>query len=254
VDRVLDTMIEAARAGGAIARECFTRGFAVSIKSDGSPVTEADREAEGAIARVLGSAFPAHGWLGEETGGRGPDDRRFIVDPIDGTRNFVAGIPFWATLIALEEAGVATAGVVFQPLTGDLHVARRGGGAFLNGRPIRVSTMDALSGGALLHGSLDVIRRAGIWDGFLRLVDATPYQRGFGDFLSFTTVAEGKGEVALTPNVKPWDLAALRLLIEEAGGAFSDFEGKPTIYSGTAFATNGVLHATALTRFRGDRP
>ena len=176
------------------------------------------------------------------------------MDPIDGTRNFVARIPFWATLIALEEAGVATAGVVFQPLTGDLHVARRGGGAFLNGRPIHVSTMDALARGTLLHGSLDVIRRAGIWDGFLRLVDATPYQRGFGDFLSFTTVAEGKGEVALTPSVKPWDLAALRLLIEEAGGAFSDFEGKPTIYSGTGFATNGVLHAAALTRFRGDRP
>ena len=176
------------------------------------------------------------------------------MDPIDGTRNFVAGIPFWATLIALEEAGVATAGVVFQPLTGDLHVARRGGGAFLNGRSIRVSAIDALSGGALLHGSLDVIRRAGIWEGFLRLVDATPYQRGFGDFLSFTTVAEGKGEVALTPSVKPWDLAALRLLIEEAGGAFSDFEGRPSIYSGTAFATNGLLHATALARFRGDHP
>jgi len=135
-------MVEAARVGGAIARERFTRGFAVSMKGDGSPVTEADREAEAAIARVLGAAFPAHGWLGEETGGRGPDDRRFIVDPIDGTRNFVAGIPFWATLIALEEAGVATAGVVFQPLTGDLHVARRGGGAFLNGRSIRVSAID----------------------------------------------------------------------------------------------------------------
>ena len=175
-------MVEAARAGGAIARARFTRGFAVSIKGDGSPVTEADREAEAAIARVLGAAFPGHGWLGEETGGRGPDDRRFIVDPIDGTRNFVAGIPFWATLVALEEAGVSTAGVVFQPLTGDLHVTWRGGGAFLNGRPIRVSTIDALARGALLHGSLDVIRRAGIWDGFLRLVDATLHDRFLAAF------------------------------------------------------------------------
>src|SRR4029453_7238711 len=108
-------MVEAARAGGAIARERFTRGFAVSIKGDGSPVTEADREAEAAIARVLGGAFPDFGWLGEETGGRGPDGRRFIVDPIDGTRNFVAGVPFWATLVALEEDGGAPAGGVVQP-------------------------------------------------------------------------------------------------------------------------------------------
>ena len=99
--------------GGAIARERFRRGFAVSIKGDGSPVTEADREAEAVIARVLGAAFPDHGWLGEETGARAGPSRAFIVDPIDGTRNFVKGLPQWATLIALEEAGVATAGVVY---------------------------------------------------------------------------------------------------------------------------------------------
>ena len=247
-------MVEAAKAGGAVARERQRRGFGVSIKGDGSPVTDADRDAEAAVARVLAAAYPDHGWLGEETGARGTGARRFIVDPIDGTRNFVKGLPQWATLVALEEDGVVTAGVVYQPVTDELHVARRGEGAFANGVRLRVSAVESLDGGTLLHGSLNILRPPAIWDGFLRLVDATPYQRGFGDYLSFTTVAEGKGEVALTPGVKPWDLAALRLLVEEAGGAFTDFEGKPTIYSSTALATNGRLHADALARFRGDTP
>jgi histidinol-phosphatase len=251
---MLTVMIEAAKAGGALARERQRCGFGVSIKGDGSPVTDADREAEAAIARVLAEAYPDHGWLGEETGARGPSSRRFIVDPIDGTRNFVRGLPQWATLVALEEDGVVTAGVVYQPVTDHLHVARRGEGAFSNGERICVSSVDTLARGTLLHGSLNILRPAEIWEGFLRLVDATTTQRGFGDYLSFTTVAEGKGEVALTPGVKPWDLAALRLLVEEAGGVFTDFEGKPTIYSATAFATNGRLHADALARFRGDTP
>jgi histidinol-phosphatase len=252
VDRVLDDMVAAAREGGAVARDWQRRGFAVVTKDDGSPVTEADREAEAAIARVLGAAYPGHGWLGEETGARGPTARRFIVDPIDGTRNFVKGLPQWATLVALEEDGVVTAGVVYQPLIDRLHVARRGEGAFADGARLRVSVVETLERATLVHGSLTLLRPDGYWDGFVRLVDATPYQRGFGDYLSFTTIAEGKGEVALTPGIKPWDLAALRLLVEEAGGAFTDFEGKPTIYAPTAFATNGRLHAAALALFRGE--
>ena len=254
MDATLTVMVEAARAGGALARDRQRRGFDVTIKGDGSPVTDADRDAEAAIARVLAAAYPEHGWLGEETGARGATARRFIVDPIDGTRNFVKGLPQWATLVALEEDGVVTAGVVYQPVADRVHVARRGEGAYADGSRIRVSTVDELRDGTLLHGALGMLRPSPLWDGFLRLVDVTRYQRGFGDYLSFTTVAEGKGEVALTPGVKPWDLAALRLLVEEAGGTFTDFEGKPTIYSSTAFATNGRLHAEALARFRGDTP
>ncbi|HAM55156.1 MAG TPA: histidinol phosphate phosphatase, partial [Candidatus Rokubacteria bacterium] len=126
-------MVEAARAGGEIALAHFRRGVEATLKPDGSPVTEADREAEEVIARTLGAACPEHGVLGEELGARGPSERRFIVDPIDGTRNFIRGIPLWATLVALEEHGEVTAGVVYQPVTRDLHTARRGQGAFLNG-------------------------------------------------------------------------------------------------------------------------
>jgi len=110
-------MVEAARAGGEVALAHFRCGTEATLKPDGSPVTEADREAEEVIARTLGAAFPEHGVLGEELGARGPSERRFIVDPIDGTRNFIRGIPLWATLVALEEHGEVTAGVVYQPVT-----------------------------------------------------------------------------------------------------------------------------------------
>src|SRR5262249_44843833 len=144
-------MVEAARAGGAVARERQRRGFSVTLKGDGSPVTDADRDAEAAGARVLTTAYPEHGWLGEETGTRGSPGCRFIVDPIDGTRNFVKGLPQWATLVALEEDGVVTAGVVYQPVIDVLHVARRGEGAYADGARIHVSAVTRLPAAPLAH-------------------------------------------------------------------------------------------------------
>ena len=247
-------MVEAARAGGEVALAHFRRGTEARLKPDGSPVTQADRGAEEAIAEVLFAACPEHGVLGEELGARGPSARRFIVDPIDGTRNFIRGIPLWATLLALEEHGEVTAGVVYQPVTRDLHTARRGQGAFLNGQRIRVSGVTALEEATLVHTTLGLLRREGYWDAFLRLVDRTGLQRGVGDFLCYTMVAEGKGEIALAPGVKPWDLAAVRVLVEEAGGRFTDLAGAFTIYSGTALGTNGRLHDLVLALIRGHSP
>src|SRR3989338_4466532 len=183
MDRVLDVMIEAARAGGGGAPAPFRRGVEAPVKADGSPVTDADREAERAIVERLRRAFPDHGILGEESGAAGGRERRFIVDPIDGTRNFVARLPFWAVLLALEEAGTITAGVVVEPVTGRLWTARRGRGAVANGERLRVSTVAALGDAALIHASLNVLRRDGLWDAFVRLVGATGRPRGFGDYL-----------------------------------------------------------------------
>jgi histidinol-phosphatase len=227
------------------------------LKPDRSPVTAADREAEAAIVERLRRAFPDHGVLGEELGASGPTRARFIVDPIDGTRNFVRGIPVWATLVALEEAGEITAGVVYQPMTGDLHVARRGQGAYLNGERLRVSDIGRLEEATLVHPTLTLIRQEGLWEGFVRLVDATARQRGFGDFLCSTFVAEGKVEIGLSLGVKIWDVAALRLLVEEAGGRFTDLGGARSLHSGTALATNGRLHEATLRLLReggGARP
>ncbi len=218
----------------------------MTLKPDLTPVTQADREAEQVISDILERAFPGYGFLGEELGARGTPERRWIVDPIDGTQNFVRHIPIWATLIALEEAGDVTVGVIHNPVTGDLYTARRGGGAHLNGVPLRVSPRDQLAQAQLVHAGLDILRRGGYWEGFVRLVDATGRQRGFGDYYGYTLVAEGKAELYLEADLKPWDLAACRLLVEEAGGRFTDFDGQPTIYTGTALATNARVHDAAL--------
>ncbi len=240
--KALDAAVEAARAAGVIALGHFRRGVEVALKADATPVTRADREAEQAIVEILGRAFPGYGVLGEEFGGSGSTEVRWIIDPIDGTRNFIRGIPIWATLIGLEERGEITVGVVHNPVTGELYTARRGAGAFLNGERIRVSPVQELGHAALIHGGLRLLRRSGRWDSFVRLVDATDRQRGFGDYAGYALVAAGKAEVYVEADLKPWDLAACKLLVEEAGGRFTDFEGRPTIYSGSALATNGRLH------------
>lgn len=251
MDRVLDAMIEAARAGGAVALGHFRRGVEVGLKADRSPVTAADHEAEAAIVETLRRAFPDHGVLGEESGARGSAERRFIVDPIDGTRNFIRGIPIWAVMVALEERGAVTAGVIWEPVRGNLYSARRSQGAFLNGERIRVSRVAALAEATLVHATLNALRRDGLWDGFVRLVDATGRQRGFGDYLCYTTIAEGKAELALATNVKVWDLAAAKILLEEAGGRLTDAGGTESLASGTALASNGLLHEAALRLLAG---
>lgn len=250
MDKVLAVAIEAARAAGEVALGHYRSGLEVTLKPDLSPVTQADREAEKVIIEILRSAFPDHGFLGEELGAQGDQAVRWIIDPIDGTRNFVRGIPFWATLIGLEEHGEITAGVVYNPVSGELLHARRGAGVYANGERVRVSEVDDLSRAFLCHASLNLLRSAGYWDGLVRLVDATERQRGFGEYYSYALVARGQAEIAVEADLKPWDLAPIKILTEEAGGRFTDFEGRPTIYSGTALASNGRLHEAALTLLR----
>src|SRR5262245_58480207 len=243
-------MVEAARAGGAVALEHYRRGFSVTLKADRSPVTEADREAERTIVDVLRARHPDHGTLGEEHGESGPRDRRFIIDPIDGTRNFVRRIPTWAVLIGLEEAGRVLGGVVYQPATGVMHTAWRGRGAWRDGARIRVSRVDALESALVVHSSVNFLKKSPYWEGFLRLADRTQVQRGFGDFSAYLWVAEGQGEIALSTTVKAWDLAALQVLVEEAGGRLTDLDGRHGIYGSTVFASNGLLHDAALATMR----
>jgi len=248
-DLLLEAALDAAHAAGVIAMRYFTGGFEVSRKADQTPVTQADREAEAVIAERLRSAFPDVGFLGEEHGAQGNQGRRWIVDPIDGTKNFVRGTPYWATLIALEEEGELTLGIVHAPATGDLLWARKGRGTFANGVQLRVSAVERLADATLVHSSLSLLRttEAGrYWPGFVRLVDRTDRQRGFGDYFAYTFVLRGQAEVMLEVDLKPWDLAPFVVLFEEAGGRLTDFTGRRTIYSGTALATNGRLHAEVL--------
>lgn len=253
-DRFLEAALEAARAAGALALRYFTSGVQVEIKPDHSPVTRADREAEQAIVERLGAAFPDVGFLGEEFGAKGDQTRRWIVDPIDGTKNFVRGIPYWATLIAFEEAGEVTLGVVHAPATGELLWARAGQGAFANGRPLRVSAIDRLAEATVLHSSLKDFLAGRHWEGLQRLAQRAERTRAFGDYYGYTFVLRGQAEVMLEADLKPWDLAPFKVLFEEAGGRLTDFAGRPTIHSGTALASNGRLHAEALAVLNGNEP
>jgi histidinol-phosphatase len=253
MDRVMETAIEAARAAGEVAMKYYRGSFDVEIKPDRTPVTQADREAERIITEHLRRAFPDHGFLGEEFGAQGPKEVRWLIDPIDGTRNFVRRIPFWAVLLALEEHGEITAGVTHNPVTGELYYARKGAGAYANGERIRVSTAETLAEAFLCHASLNLIRRAGYWEGMVRLIDATERQRGWGEYYGYAAVAKGQAEISVEADLKPWDMGPMKILVEEAGGRFTDFRGVPTIYTGTALATNGRLHDSVLACLGPDR-
>jgi histidinol-phosphatase len=240
---------EAAEAAGAVALRYFREGVAVDWKADQSPVTRADRESEETIVSRLSAVAPGIGFLGEEFGAQGSQERRWIIDPIDATRNFVRGIPYWAVLIALEEAGEITVGVVHAPATGETLWGARGLGAFSDRQRLQVSGVDRLDQALLVHSALRYMRQgepARYWEAFLRLVDLTDQSRGFGDWFGYTFVLRGRADLMVEADVKPWDLAPFVVLFEEAGGRLTDFAGRRSIYSGTAVASNGRLHDRVL--------
>jgi histidinol phosphatase-like enzyme (inositol monophosphatase family) len=242
MDRRLETAIAAAKAAGEVALRYFRTGVTVERKQDFSPVTVADREAEQCAVAVLRDAFPDYGVLGEEFGEQGGVGARWIIDPIDGTKSFIRGIPFFATLIALEEDGEITTGAVYAPAAGDLLYAQRGYGAFDQHGPLRVSSVDAVSHSMLVFGGVGLLRTRGYWPAYERLVDHSGRQRAYGDYFGYTFVARGQAEAMIDIDLKPWDLAALKIIIEEAGGRFTDFDGRATAFGGSAIASNGLVH------------
>jgi histidinol-phosphatase len=251
MDRRLEAAIAAAHAAGDVARRYFRSALRVEYKGDRSPVTQADRECEQRIVEVLRAAFPDYGFVGEELGEHGGTTGtrggpRWIIDPIDGTKNFIRGIPYFATLIGLEEDGEVTTGVIYAPAVDDLLYAHQGDGAFDRDGPLRVSNIRSLRDGLLVFGGIDIFRHAGRWSAFEHLVRASGRQRGFGDYFGHTFVARGQAEAMVELDLKPWDLAAIKILIEEAGGRFTDFSGQATIYGSTAIASNGWVHDEIL--------
>ena len=251
MDKRLEVAIAAAQAAGEIALRYFRTRLTVDYKSDRSPVTQADRECEQRIIEVLRQSFPDYGIVGEEFGERGGGARpRWIIDPIDGTKNFIRGVPYFAALIGLEEDGEVTTGVIYAPAVDELLYAQKGTGAFDRNGRLRVSSVGALRDGTVVFGGLDIFRKAGRWDGFERLVSASGRQRGFGDYFGHTFVARGQAEAMVELDLKPWDLAAVKIIIEEAGGRFTDFTGAATIYGGDAIASNGLVHDEILKLLR----
>jgi histidinol-phosphatase len=241
--------IAAAEAGGKAALRHFRRpDLAVEWKSDESPVTRADREAEAACREVIRAALPDDAWLGEETGADegGGSGRRWIVDPIDGTRNFVRGVPLWSTLVACEAEGRVVAAAVTIPALGEAYDAVLGGGARCNGQPIRVSAVASLDQALWCFETPGWFRRQGLGGVFDALDAGTALQRGLGDAYGHMLVASGRAEVVVEPHLAVWDVAATSLVVSEAGGRFSDLAGTPSIRSGNAVVTNGALHERVL--------
>jgi histidinol-phosphatase len=241
----LQAALAAAEAGARVIRECYQRNLAVSIKSDKSPVTEADVLTEQAIKAVLAERFPHYGFLGEETGREGdPDAPMWLVDPIDGTKAFVREYPMFSTQIALLRGDRLVLGVSSAPLYGELAYAERGGGAFLNGRRLRVSEIDRLDQAALSAGNLKTLAQSSSWMAYGQLVAQVGRIRGYGDFLHYHLLADGKVDAVVESDVNILDVAALVTIVEEAGGRMTTLEGGAIgLDSTTVLATNGRLHA-----------
>ena len=240
----LELAIRIATEAGETTLRWFRRGPAagpaVHTKSDGSPVTEADREAERLLRERIAGAFPDDGILGEEHGETpGTSGRRWILDPIDGTKSFIHGVPLYGVMVALEADGDAVLGVLRFPPLGDTVAAARGMGCTWNGVAARVSDVPRLDQGLVLtSGDAAPGPRT---DGLRRVMDAARIARTWGDCYGYALVATGRAEAMLDPVLSAWDAAAVRPIIEEAGGVYTDWDGSPTHLAGHAVATNAAL-------------
>jgi histidinol-phosphatase len=243
----LELALELADLADAITMTHFrSTSLAVRTKVDMTPVSEADEAVERIIRQTLEDERPDDGIVGEEFGVTGDSTRRWILDPIDATKNYVRGIPVFATLIALE--GVT--GVVSAPALGRRWWASRGEGAFCNGQPIHVSRIATLEESHLTYDSITDFDEHGGTDAFLALARRCTRARGFGDFWAHMLVAEGAVEVAIEPRVALWDMAPVQIIVEEAGGRFTDLDGRPRIDGHSALSTNGLVHDAVLELFR----
>jgi histidinol-phosphatase len=247
MDPDLAFALELADLADAITTERFQADdLVVETKPDRTPVTEADRAVEQALRKRIGEERPGHGVVGEEFGADGRGSARWILDPIDATKNYLRGVPVWGTLIALEREGRVEVGVASAPALHRRWWAARGEGAFVNGRRIHVSRVAELSDAALSYASLFSWEEHGLGQQFLTLARSCWRTRAFGDFWGHMLVAEGVVDLAIEPEVALWDLAAPQVIVEEAGGRLTDLGGTPTPAGGSVVTSNGLLHDRVL--------
>jgi histidinol-phosphatase len=248
----LETALEAARAAAEVVRRYYQSNLAVTIKADKSPVTEADVETERTIRSIIAARYPEHGFYGEETGSSALDaEYLWLVDPIDGTKAFVREYPMFSTQIALMHRGRLVVGVSSAPAYGELAYGEAGVGAWLGDRPIRVSDVDTIEGTALSTGNLKTLATGPQWPAFGRLVGRLNRIRGYGDFLHYHLLASGRIDAVVESDVNILDIAACAVIVEAAGGRFTDLDGQPlTLASTSVLASNGRLHDAVLSAIR----
>ncbi|MCY1047254.1 histidinol-phosphatase [Corallococcus sp. bb12-1] len=239
---LMEAAADVARKAGDVALGFFRGGIAVDTKSDGTPVTVADRTAEWTARQWLEERFPDDGILGEEFGETRPGaKRRWILDPIDGTKTFIRGVPLWGTLVAVAEGERILAGAAYFPAVNELLVASPGLGCFWNGSAARVSSQADLSQSVVLVTDERFLQNPTKGAGWRDLSRQASLSRTWGDCYGYLLVATGRAEVMVDEGLSPWDAAALQPIIEEAGGVFTDWKGQRTAFGGDGIATNAVL-------------
>ena len=241
LDELLEVAVDAAYQAGQRTLAYFKTGVAAEYKSDNTPVTVADKEAEQVLRRVILAAFPDHAILGEEEGETiGTAPYRWILDPIDGTKAFVAGVPTYGTMVGVEVEGKIAAGAIYLPAQGDMVSAANGKGCTWNGRPCRVSPQKDLSRAVIVTSS--IMRALQRSDAFGKLAEATYLQRTWGDAFGYCLVATGRVEAMIDPRIAPWDIGPVPVMLREAGGFSHTWSGEDTIYGPDYFACNAFLH------------
>jgi histidinol-phosphatase len=250
----LATALDAACAATEVVQRYYQRNVAVRIKADKSPVTAADVEAEQAIRSLIAQRYPAHGFYGEETGSTALDaEYLWIVDPIDGTKAFVREYPMFSTQIALMHRGRLIVGVSAAPAYGELAWAEIGVGAWLNDAPLRVSEIDAYDQAALSTGNLKTLAAGPRWSKLGAVIGRLGRIRGYGDFLHYHLLASGRIDAVVESDVNILDVAACAVIVEAAGGRFTDLEGRPpSLDSTSVLASNGRLHESLLRDLGGN--
>jgi histidinol phosphatase-like enzyme (inositol monophosphatase family) len=250
---LLQAVSEVAALMGNAALAHYGRRLAVETKADGSPVTIADKEGEAAARAWIAQRFPNDGILGEELGEQVGGTRRWLLDPIDGTKSFVRRVPLWGSLVAVCEGDTVLAGAAHFPAVGELMAAARGEGCWWNGSRCRVSSIATLSDATVLTTDTRFVDQALRADGWQALNARAFIGRTWGDAYGYLLVASGRAEVMADPRANPWDAAPVMPLVEEAGGVFTDWGGQHTAFGGSAVATNEALalEARALLRHGG---
>ncbi|HEY0674109.1 MAG TPA: histidinol-phosphatase [Longimicrobiales bacterium] len=249
---LLDFAVEVAWRAGRIALAHYQTGISAQAKPDASPVTEADRAAEMLVRDLIETRFPHDGIVGEEFGTVRPEAaRRWILDPIDGTRTFVRGVPLFGCLLALEEDNEPVIGVMYFPALEETVYAARGEGAWFNGRRALVSDVTSMDNALVLTTDVAAIERQGFSRGWNRLCSRAGLVRTWGDCYGHALVATGRAEAMLDPIMSLWDAAALKPIIDEAGGIFTSWDGAATHTGGSAVSTNTALAREVRTLLTG---
>jgi histidinol-phosphatase len=252
LDVYLEFALDAVWQAGRTTLGYFQSVLTAERKADNSPVTVADRQAEQNLRDLIHARWPQHGIIGEEFG-RSDSDSRFtwVIDPIDGTKSFVSGVPLYSTLLALLEDDEPVLGIVYEPPLHDMIYATRGGGCFWNGRRVHVSRVDQMREAILLASDLDGFGPHGKTDAWNRLVESTYAQRTWGDAYGYALVATGRAEIMVDPVVALWDIAPVQVILEEAGGTLTNWEGQRGLNTTEVVATNGALFEATMKTIRG---